>query len=419
MNNITNFDFVGEQNTGPDCGVPGYDKDLQAPMDGIVITNIPASTYAGWFKANTPQIALMHFGGADILANMPVDGVIKAYSTLLAQLRLVNPNAVMLAAQHTPEGKDAILQLNADIAKWAMDNTTPQSPVVAVDLYTGILPSDLSDGVHLNLSGLAEGRRSLLRGAQTAQALARPEERTAPRAWLDPAMKKIQPDAAKSAGAVCFRSTASVVRYESSHALRSPQGVSIPRSDFGTTALIGLAGCADARWGSIDVSEMTAFVGLEGTFHITVIDHEEISTERNYSIELGDGRETTRFDAVPTFPAVSVFASGYADRHECCTSSRSRSRALGRLKKSSRSDRGRARPTKMVAFVLEVQSDDSIPAVDDAQQKIFSPSNQGLLQGRFAAFATSTEGARAFHGLTTGRLQPGSGRSPNLRIRRR
>jgi lysophospholipase L1-like esterase len=72
---------------------------------------------------------------------------------LLAQLRLVNPNAVMLAAQHTPEGKDAILQLNADIAKWAMDNTTPQSPVIAVDLYTGILPSDLSDGVHLNVSG--------------------------------------------------------------------------------------------------------------------------------------------------------------------------------------------------------------------------------------------------------------------------
>src|SRR5260221_11663830 len=151
MNNITSYDFVGQQNTGPDCGVAGYDKDLQAPMDGIVITNIPASTYAGWFKANTPQIALMHFGGADILANMPVAGVIKAYSTLLAELRLVNPNAVMVAAQHTPEGKDAIVQLNADIAKWGKDNTTPQSPVIAGDLYTGIPPSDLSDGAHLNL----------------------------------------------------------------------------------------------------------------------------------------------------------------------------------------------------------------------------------------------------------------------------
>jgi hypothetical protein len=154
MNNITNFDFVGEQNIGPSCtGVTTYDKDVQAPQDGIIITGLPASTYAGWFKANTPQIALMHFGGADLLANMPVDGVMAAYTTLLGELRKANPNAVLLIAQHTPEGKDAVLTLNADIAKWATQNTTPQSPVIAVDLYTGILPSDQSDGVHLNLSG--------------------------------------------------------------------------------------------------------------------------------------------------------------------------------------------------------------------------------------------------------------------------
>jgi lysophospholipase L1-like esterase len=84
---------------------------------------------------------------------MPVDGVMKAYTTLLGELRKANPNAVLLIAQHTPEGRDAVLTLNADIAKWATDNTTPQSPVIAVDLYTGILPSDQSDGVHLNLSG--------------------------------------------------------------------------------------------------------------------------------------------------------------------------------------------------------------------------------------------------------------------------
>jgi lysophospholipase L1-like esterase len=114
---------------------------------------LPASTYAGWFKANTPQIALMHFGGADLLANMPVDGVMMAYTTLLGELRKANPSAILLIAQHTPEGKDAVLTLNADIAKWATENTTAQSPVIAVDLYTGILPSDQSDGVHLNLSG--------------------------------------------------------------------------------------------------------------------------------------------------------------------------------------------------------------------------------------------------------------------------
>jgi lysophospholipase L1-like esterase len=34
-----------------------------------------------------------------------------------------------------------------------VQNSTPDSQVTAVDLYTGILPSDLSDGVHLNMSG--------------------------------------------------------------------------------------------------------------------------------------------------------------------------------------------------------------------------------------------------------------------------
>jgi hypothetical protein len=151
-NGITNFAFVGAGNSGPDCGVPGYDKHVQA-QSGIIISNLPASTYAGWFKANPPQIILMHFGGADLLANMPVDGVMKAYSTALAQARLVNPHVILLIAQHTPEGRGAIVQLNAAIATWAVQNSTPDSQVTAVDLYTGILPSDLSDGVHLNMSG--------------------------------------------------------------------------------------------------------------------------------------------------------------------------------------------------------------------------------------------------------------------------
>ncbi len=151
-NNITNFAFVGEENTGPDCAVPGYDMHVQA-QSGIIISNLPASTYAGWFKANPPDIILMHFGGADLLANMPIPPVIAAYSTALAQARLVNPNVILLIAQHTPEGKDTVVTLNADIAVWAPQNSTSQSPVIAVDLYTGLLPSDFSDGVHLNEAG--------------------------------------------------------------------------------------------------------------------------------------------------------------------------------------------------------------------------------------------------------------------------
>jgi hypothetical protein len=152
--NIKNFDFVGGVTSGPDnCGVTGYDKDLQA-QSGIIISNLAASDFAGWFMAHPPQVILMHFGGADLLMDMPIDGVLKGYSLALAQARIVNPQVRLLIAQHTPEGKDTVVTLNADIVTWAMQNTTAASPITVVDLYTGLDPvNDFSDGVHLNLAG--------------------------------------------------------------------------------------------------------------------------------------------------------------------------------------------------------------------------------------------------------------------------
>ena len=151
--NITNFDFIGGVTDGPDCGVAGYDKDLQA-QSGIIISNLMASQFAGWFSAHPPQVILMHFGGADLLNDMPIDGVLKGYSLALAQARMVNPKVILLIAQHTPEGKPSVLELNADIVTWAMQNGTSASPVIVVDLYTGLDPvKDFSDGVHLNASG--------------------------------------------------------------------------------------------------------------------------------------------------------------------------------------------------------------------------------------------------------------------------
>jgi hypothetical protein len=152
-NAITNFDFVGQQSGGPSCTVVGWnDTQLQA-MSGIIITNITTATYLSWFMANPPDIILMHFGGADLLAAMPIDGVMKSYGRALDAARMVNPKVVLLIAQHTPEGKDTVPTLNADIAAWAPTVSTAASPVIAVDLYTGMLPSDFSDGVHLNQQG--------------------------------------------------------------------------------------------------------------------------------------------------------------------------------------------------------------------------------------------------------------------------
>ncbi len=157
---IKNFDFVGGVTQGDDCGVAGYDKDLQA-QSGIIVSNLPASKYQEWFTAHPPDIILMHFGGADLLANMPVDGVLKAYSLMLAEARKVKPKVRLMAAQHTPQDSNgcaacdaSVLDLNAKIVTWATNNSTADSPVTPIDLYTDIVSAtDLSDGVHLNPAG--------------------------------------------------------------------------------------------------------------------------------------------------------------------------------------------------------------------------------------------------------------------------
>ena len=154
MAQITNFDFVGGVTDGPDCGVAGYDKDLQA-QSGIIVSNLTAAQFAGWFQAHPPDIVLAHFGGADLLANMPVDGIIKGYTLALGQARLVTPTVRFMIALHTPQNSGgSVPELSAATMTWATQNTSAASPVTVVDLYTGLVTAtDFSDGVHLNAAG--------------------------------------------------------------------------------------------------------------------------------------------------------------------------------------------------------------------------------------------------------------------------
>lgn len=158
--NIKMFDMVGGVTEGPDCGVAGYDKDLQA-QSGIIITNVTAQQFGGWFSAHPPDAVLAHFGGADLLANMALDGVMMAYDRALEQARMVNPKVRFLLAQHTPmssagcnDCEHTVPELNQRIATWATEKTTAESPVIAVDLATGVNPAtDTDDGIHLNVAG--------------------------------------------------------------------------------------------------------------------------------------------------------------------------------------------------------------------------------------------------------------------------
>jgi hypothetical protein len=158
--NLEDFDFVGDVTDGPDCGVPGYDKDVRA-QGGVIVTNLTAEQFAAWFTAHPADAMLVHFGGADLLQNMPLDGVIAGYTRALEQARIVKASVRFLIAQHTPQDSEScddcvntVKQLNAQITTWATANSKPESPIVVVDLFTGVDPvTDTSDGIHLNVAG--------------------------------------------------------------------------------------------------------------------------------------------------------------------------------------------------------------------------------------------------------------------------
>jgi lysophospholipase L1-like esterase len=151
---VMSFDLVGRTSVGPDCGVPGYDKDVEA-APGTIITGFSANDFAVRFKANPPDIVLVHVAGADAREGVPIPKIMASYSLMVQQARAVNPHVAFFVAQHTPQKPPTgIAELNAAIPVWAMQISTPDSPVAAVDLFTGIVPAtDQSDGTHLNAAG--------------------------------------------------------------------------------------------------------------------------------------------------------------------------------------------------------------------------------------------------------------------------
>ncbi|MCH7230815.1 cellulose binding domain-containing protein [Glycomyces sp. L485] len=114
-----------------------------------------------WLEANTPDVLLMHFGTNDVWSAIPPAQILDAYTSIVEDLRELNPDAVVLVAQIIPlhpdncaECPQRAVDLNATIPGWAAELTTERSPIVVVDQYTGFDPEvDTYDGVHPDEDG--------------------------------------------------------------------------------------------------------------------------------------------------------------------------------------------------------------------------------------------------------------------------
>jgi len=173
------FTVIGSRNSGtdPDARWPApfpshhegyYGADSVGVRDMLVQT-LP--------RLPPPDMALVHLGTNDHASAFGSD-TIEALRDIVYLLRQRNPRVVVLIAQiKLGHFKGAVL--NARIGRLAGRESTPQSPVIAVDQYAGwnVDPdsptADTFDGTHPNLQGqrkmaeawLAAMRPFLARGA--------------------------------------------------------------------------------------------------------------------------------------------------------------------------------------------------------------------------------------------------------------
>jgi lysophospholipase L1-like esterase len=174
-----NFDFIGswsKHHMGTEVPVPDFDMDNEG-HSGWTFQDIlkPPSWDSArgnlheWIKTYTPDIVLIELGTNDVFQCRTVEQMFDNLNVILYLLREKNQHVKAFFAQIPPLGAqwadkklckndttyhDAIINLNKQIALYAKEHSTTQSPIIVVDQYTGVDPSvDMFDDIHPNTKG--------------------------------------------------------------------------------------------------------------------------------------------------------------------------------------------------------------------------------------------------------------------------
>jgi len=164
MENGWNFDFMGTQSdeaSYPLFNSSNFDKDHEGRggwTSGQILNGLN-----DWLtETGTPDIVLFSSpGGNDILTNLDYNKAIANINAIIDMLQTNNPNVTIIVEQLAPGRSDfmtteftnAFNQMKTDILMIASNQTTPESKVIAVDMFTGFNDSHLADNVHYNIAG--------------------------------------------------------------------------------------------------------------------------------------------------------------------------------------------------------------------------------------------------------------------------
>ena len=152
------FDFVGTlsgPSTGP--GAPLLDRDNDG-HSGLRTDQIRTRLH-NWLPGNEHDWALIHAGTNDVLQDTGISAARTNISQIIDLLRGANPNVGILLAQiipNLPENEAKVVALNDEIVSLAAQKSTPNSPVIVVDQYSGYDTfADNYDQIHPNDAGEA------------------------------------------------------------------------------------------------------------------------------------------------------------------------------------------------------------------------------------------------------------------------
>ncbi|MEM8892429.1 MAG: SGNH/GDSL hydrolase family protein, partial [Bacteroidota bacterium] len=161
----TNVDFVGSMTKAfNNVNPPNNDFDWDHEghwgwrADEILNGKPGQGNIASWLTGYTPDIALIHLGTNDAIANQTANSTISELGSIIDALRADNPNVEVYLAKiiysTRSDWNTRIDAINALIPGLASSKNTANSPVSVVDMNAAIDPSiHLYDRAHPNTTG--------------------------------------------------------------------------------------------------------------------------------------------------------------------------------------------------------------------------------------------------------------------------
>ena len=149
------FDFVGARRGGLDPAAywPGGTDSENEGYYGARTAEVRDRLAADLPKFEAPDLALIHLGTNDSRGFVE-DDIIAPLVDIIGMLRARNPHVAVMVAQIKAAKGFRTTYMHLRIMQLAAELSSAESPVTAVDQYSGFNPaSDTFDGVHPNLIG--------------------------------------------------------------------------------------------------------------------------------------------------------------------------------------------------------------------------------------------------------------------------